>query len=260
MKPAAHPCIETHSAPVSWAACPSAGNAPHLNAVKHGLCSARVVLPGEDVAEFQRQRHDLFASYQPRTEEEARTVEDMISCEWRKARCQRWAGAVDDQVDALWSGDPRVGSHCDGDPHRWVHNSNDCEVKEGRLERLLTRAHARLIVLQQQRRNNLIAGAMDVMRPWQELERAGARRLGLLQDAAPPEAAQADKAVDTPASAASSNAAPVEPHRTVPAIRQEDEPKASSHGEKTNDAERIPTGWPRTGRLREARPIQRPGG
>jgi hypothetical protein len=48
---------------------------PQWNALKHGFRSAAVLLPRDDVAEFQALRRELFHDYQPSTRDEADCVE-----------------------------------------------------------------------------------------------------------------------------------------------------------------------------------------
>jgi hypothetical protein len=146
-----------------------------LNALKHGLRSSAVLLPGEDAAEFARLRHDQFSTYHPRTRDEANCVEIMTKCYWRMARCERWRAVYQAKHDTLLYGDldGTVGQHCETDTHRWQHKALDCELEEGRLDYRMVRARRELLLLQQQRRQNLIPGAVDTTADWREFERAG---------------------------------------------------------------------------------------
>jgi hypothetical protein len=142
---------------------------PSQNALKHGLRSDAILLPGDDGAEFGRLRHELFATYQPRTRDEAQCVETLAKCQWRTARYQRWQTVFDAQLDALLVGGP--GAHvCEPDPHRWLHRSVDCLLQEGRLDRLMTRAREKLFLLQKLRRKNLVVGAIETPATWQSFE------------------------------------------------------------------------------------------
>src|ERR1700726_3439347 len=60
-----------------------------MNALRHGLASAAVVLPNEDPAEFQAildEWNDLFQATDPVT---AALVEQAVTAKWRLERCQR---------------------------------------------------------------------------------------------------------------------------------------------------------------------------
>ncbi len=142
---------------------------PGQNALKHGLRSAAILLPGDDEMEFFRLRRDLFQTYRPRTPDEAQCVEAMAGHHWRMARYRRWQAVYDAQTDALLTGDPSglAGHICEPDPHRWMHKSMDCTLQEGRLDRLLGRAREKLLLLQKLRRNNLILDAVEMSAtPW----------------------------------------------------------------------------------------------
>jgi hypothetical protein len=155
------------------------GHGSVFNALKHGLRTDAILLPGEDPEAFQHLRHDLFRIYQPRTRDEALCVEDMASHRWRMARCQRRQAVYEEKLDLLPGGSrsgERSGAHehCDSDPHRWMHKSMDCELLEGRLDRRMTRTRDKLLDLQHLRRHNLIPGAIETTADWRELERQGA--------------------------------------------------------------------------------------
>jgi hypothetical protein len=134
-----------------------------LNALKHGLRSAAILLPDDDPEEFSRLRRDLFHTYRPRTVDEAACVEAIASHQWRIARCRRWQAVYDAQTEALLFGDPNglAGHICEKDSHRWIHKAMDCTLQESRLDRLLCRTRDKLLLLQKLRRNNLIAGAVE---------------------------------------------------------------------------------------------------
>jgi hypothetical protein len=138
--------------------------APKWNALKHGLRSAAILLPDDDAQEFHQLRRDLFQTYRPRTRDEAACVEAMAAHQWRIARCRRWQAVYDAQTDALLFGDPHTpaGHICETDPHRWMHKSLDCTLQESRLDRLLCRSRDKLLLLQKLRRNNQIAGAVEL--------------------------------------------------------------------------------------------------
>jgi hypothetical protein len=141
---------------------------PKLNALKHGLRSAAILLPDDDGQEFERLRRDLFLTYRPRTGDEAACVEAMAGHHWRIARCRRWQAVYDAQTDALLTGDPHglAGHVCESDPRRWMHKSMDCTLQESRLDRLMCRTRDKLLLLQKLRRSNQIAGAVDPEPDW----------------------------------------------------------------------------------------------
>ncbi len=56
-----------------------------MNAMKYGLTSQKVVLPGEDAAAFERLRDALFEEHQPATTE-ALLVDEMAQSHWRLQR------------------------------------------------------------------------------------------------------------------------------------------------------------------------------
>jgi hypothetical protein len=57
-----------------------------MNALKHGLTSKTVVLPGEDKADYEARLETLIAAYQPATEDELLLVKSILDCEWRLDR------------------------------------------------------------------------------------------------------------------------------------------------------------------------------
>jgi hypothetical protein len=137
--------------------------APHKNALKHGLRSAAILLPGDDGEQFERLRRELFRTYGPRTGDEAACVESMAGYQWRIARCRRWQAACDARLDTLLQCGPGgTAAHiCESDPHPWMHCVMDCTLHESRLDRLMHRALEKLLLLQKLRRNNLVAGAVE---------------------------------------------------------------------------------------------------
>ena len=60
-----------------------------LNAVKHGLAAARVLLPGEDQAEFDALRDEAIESFQPQNFVEALLGERITLAYWRLRRVAR---------------------------------------------------------------------------------------------------------------------------------------------------------------------------
>lgn len=140
---------------------PEAVNAPRMNGLKHGMRSQAVLLPGDDAAEFQALRADLFQMYRPLTPQETLCVERIAACQWRVARWQRWETGFNADLDDLLREGPAgtAAQHGDPDPHRLQHRSTDCTLQEGRFERMMERAEHRLLELQRLRRLGLLARA-----------------------------------------------------------------------------------------------------
>ena len=63
--------------------------ASSMNAMSHGLTSAKVVLPGENLADFQHLRHSLLKEHRPDTKTEKLLVEEMAQAHWRLDRVRR---------------------------------------------------------------------------------------------------------------------------------------------------------------------------
>jgi hypothetical protein len=63
--------------------------AARMNALKHGLAGAAVVLPGEDDAGFAALESDLVARFQPEGEMEREAVREMAAGLWRLGRAPR---------------------------------------------------------------------------------------------------------------------------------------------------------------------------
>jgi hypothetical protein len=59
------------------------------NSFKHGLASGRILIEGEDPAEFEALVADLEADYQPATETEALLVHDLAKFHWLADRAIR---------------------------------------------------------------------------------------------------------------------------------------------------------------------------
>ena len=64
------------------------------NALKHGLCSKQVVLPGEDQAEYDRRLADYVKTFQPRNQAERDLVDTMAAARWRLNRLMRLEAAL----------------------------------------------------------------------------------------------------------------------------------------------------------------------
>ena len=63
--------------------------ASKLNAIKHGLRAAEVVVRGEDPAEFSRALENLIDEFQPQGPLEQQLVERVATCTWRLQRLYR---------------------------------------------------------------------------------------------------------------------------------------------------------------------------
>jgi len=63
--------------------------ASSMNAMSHGLTSAKVVLPDENLADFQHLRHSLLKEHRPDTKTEKLLVEEMAAAHWRLQRVRR---------------------------------------------------------------------------------------------------------------------------------------------------------------------------
>lgn len=59
------------------------------NALRHGLTSDKVVLPGESLAAYEEFRDSFFEQYQPANPGEIRALNRMIDSEWRLTRARR---------------------------------------------------------------------------------------------------------------------------------------------------------------------------
>jgi hypothetical protein len=69
------------------------------NSLKHGLTSRRVVLPGEDQAEFDQLLDSLIAEHQPAGTLENELTADIAGCLWRLARARQYESeAIDTDV------------------------------------------------------------------------------------------------------------------------------------------------------------------
>lgn len=72
--------------------------ASSANATAHGLTSQRIVLKGEDPAEYDAFRANLIREYNAQTETERVLVEDLAACSWRLARARRVETAVLERI------------------------------------------------------------------------------------------------------------------------------------------------------------------
>ena len=59
-----------------------------LNALRHGLCSSKIVLKGEDQASYEALLQDLIDEYKPATTTEALLVDQLAQNYWRLQRAR----------------------------------------------------------------------------------------------------------------------------------------------------------------------------
>jgi hypothetical protein len=59
-----------------------------FNALKHGLTSRQVVVKGEDPAEYDRMKSDLYTEYASEEASEAFLVDQLAQCQWRLRRAR----------------------------------------------------------------------------------------------------------------------------------------------------------------------------
>jgi hypothetical protein len=74
------------------------------NALKHGLASSQIIIPGEDPAAFEALVAGFQADYQPQTTMEAVLVHDLAKFHWLKERAIRLQQQAFLSVEAM---DPR---------------------------------------------------------------------------------------------------------------------------------------------------------
>src|SRR3954451_24333958 len=59
------------------------------NALRQGLTSKQIVLPGEDAAHYDELRQDMLAIYAPANAAEAMLVDEVAAAQWRLMRVRR---------------------------------------------------------------------------------------------------------------------------------------------------------------------------
>ena len=65
-----------------------------MNSLKHGLTSRRVVLPGENQADFDRLNEQLLADHVPAGALETELVAEIAACLWRLQRARRYESTL----------------------------------------------------------------------------------------------------------------------------------------------------------------------
>src|SRR5215472_4808961 len=68
---------------------PEGKAASSLNALKHGMDAASIVIPGEDPAEYERIAAGYREHFNPESALEEFHVDNLIRCDWQKRRLQR---------------------------------------------------------------------------------------------------------------------------------------------------------------------------
>src|SRR5574340_309310 len=68
---------------------PEGKEAVSMNALKHGLCARRDVIPGEDAAEFHVHRQETLAELAPVGRVERAIAERIVRLIWRLERADR---------------------------------------------------------------------------------------------------------------------------------------------------------------------------
>ena len=65
-----------------------------MNSLKHGLTSRKVVLPGENQADFDRLHDQLLSEHAPAGALETELVAEIAACLWRLQRARRYESAI----------------------------------------------------------------------------------------------------------------------------------------------------------------------
>jgi hypothetical protein len=68
--------------------------ASSTNAIRHGLTSKQIVIPGEDPEQYDAHRLALIKEHKPATETERTLVEELAASSWRLLRARRFETAV----------------------------------------------------------------------------------------------------------------------------------------------------------------------
>jgi hypothetical protein len=129
-----------------------------FNALKHGGYAEAILLPGDDAAAFRRDRRALFHNYRPQTQDEADLVEAMAEHRWVGRRFRLVQAWFDGQ--AVTPERDSAGRICEPIAHQRLHSGMDVTVHRQRIEKLWHRARAQLMLMQKQRRQGLVAGAV----------------------------------------------------------------------------------------------------
>ncbi len=116
----------------------SAGKAvSSMNALKHGLTSTKIILPGEDPAEFAALQSTLVAEHQPAGELETQLVHELAAALWRLQRVRRYEAKLLENAGAIFAGeDAEAGKGFD----RLLRYMTSAERQLDRVQRQLERA------------------------------------------------------------------------------------------------------------------------
>ena len=132
------------------------------NALKHGILSDTVLLPGEDSASFEADAQDLFEEHQPIGPTEQEMVEMMIVARWRRTRV--WilertclAGQLQQEYHHAPEPKPSLTTATALAFRSLADNSRTLDLVnryESRYDRQYFRAHRRLLEIQDRRMRN----------------------------------------------------------------------------------------------------------
>lgn len=134
------------------------------NGLKHGLCSRRVVLAGEDEAEFQALLDDLTARFRPEGETELALLREYAAASWRLDRIPALEAGL---LEGAWpEGEAPEGLPPDawGLGEAFLARSREIlrlSLHESRLSRQRERARKELVALQAARRQAAAELALD---------------------------------------------------------------------------------------------------
>jgi hypothetical protein len=128
------------------------------NSLKHGLTSRRVVLPGEDQAEFDQFLNSLIADHRPEGALEAEITADIAACLWHLARARQYESEA---IDADFSIFDNRSEQAPG----W----DRLQRYIGSIERQLHRDISRLQQLQAERRKSAATAAPAPQPPEQAI-------------------------------------------------------------------------------------------
>jgi hypothetical protein len=173
---------------------PEGKAAVSMNSLRHGLRARTVVLPGEDLQEFQQLCDDLEVEWQPQSRTEQFYLEQMAVSQWKLVR--------------LEVGEVNIFKNPDS-PQNQVPLLDRFWQAQCRLERSYTRGQRELEGLQASRRNQAPQPEEAMPAPPQAEE---APSMAAAATAAPPPTAP-------PAPAAPAPAAATEVRQAVPPVR-----------------------------------------
>ena len=151
---------------------PEGKRASSLNAVRHGLTSQLVVLPGEDNAPYEALRLRLAAELEPKSTVEEMYVQTICDTQWRLERARK----AESNILALVYFEPLPAALAEiGDPaHRaamleahatvkYERALRNLQIQEARLQRTLFKSVAELNALQAIRHRNETGGMSEAI-------------------------------------------------------------------------------------------------